>query len=189
MAVWTEQPSKPLRLSNLGNFETFCLCVIALCSSLGVCCLFQLHAMISHSVDVNSVGLGSNANLLSSLKQHVVELASSIGVLNTIQSAAQATLQAGWSILLPTADERAKTLSALLPSTGNIHTYAICINSVRVVSLDLNLDCSWPYCWSHTLMTDIFMVFFPLLLNKCGYCSCEQYRAMITSCKPFSAQR
>jgi E3 ubiquitin-protein ligase HERC2 len=54
-----------------------------------------------------------------SLKQHVVELASNIGVLNTIQSAAQATLQAGWSILLPTADERAKTLSALLPSTGN----------------------------------------------------------------------
>jgi E3 ubiquitin-protein ligase HERC2 len=77
--------------------------------------------MISHGVDVNSVGLGPNANLLSSLKQHVVELASNIGVLNTIQSAAQATLQAGWSILLPTADERAKTLSALLPSTGNVH--------------------------------------------------------------------
>jgi hypothetical protein len=79
--------------------------------------------MISHGVDVNAVGLGPNANLLSSLKQHVVELASNIGVLNTIQSAAQATLQAGWSILLPTADERAKTLSALLPSTGNIHKY------------------------------------------------------------------
>jgi E3 ubiquitin-protein ligase HERC2 len=82
--------------------------------------MFQLHAMLSHSVDVSCVGLGPNTNLLSSLKQHVVELASNIGVLNTIQSAAQATLQAGWSILLPTADERAKTLSALLPSTGNI---------------------------------------------------------------------
>jgi E3 ubiquitin-protein ligase HERC2 len=79
--------------------------------------------MISHSVDVNSVGLGPNVNLLSSLKQHVVELASNIGVLNTIQLAAQATLQAGWSILLPTADERAKTLSALLPNAGNIHKY------------------------------------------------------------------
>lgn len=82
--------------------------------------MFQLHAMLSHSVDVSCVGLGPNTNLLSSLKQHVVELASNIGVLNTIQSAAQATLQAGWSILLPTADERAKTLSALLPSTGII---------------------------------------------------------------------
>jgi E3 ubiquitin-protein ligase HERC2 len=76
--------------------------------------------MISHSVEVGCVGLGPNTNLLTSLKQHVVELASNIGVLNTIQSAAQATLQAGWSILLPTADERAKTLSALLPSTGNM---------------------------------------------------------------------
>jgi len=105
----------------LRKFSDTLFCGIALCSSLGFCCLFQLHAMISHGVDVNSVGLGPNANLLSSLKQHVVELASNIGVLNTIQSAAQATLQAGWSILLPTADERAKTLSALLPSTGNVH--------------------------------------------------------------------
>jgi hypothetical protein len=63
--------------------------------------------------------------LLTSLKQHVVELASNIGVLNTIQSAAQATLQAGWSILLPTADERAKTLSALLPSTGNASVHSL----------------------------------------------------------------
>jgi E3 ubiquitin-protein ligase HERC2 len=77
--------------------------------------------MISHNVDVGCVGLGANTNLLTSLKQHVVELASNIGVLNTIQSAAQATLQAGWSILLPTADERAKTLSALLPGTGNMN--------------------------------------------------------------------
>ncbi|XP_023713900.1 E3 ubiquitin-protein ligase HERC2 [Cryptotermes secundus] len=90
---------------------------------MAVACLnllkLQLHAMISHSVDVGCIGLGPNTNLLTSLKQHVVELASNVGVLNTIQSAAQATLQAGWSILLPTADERAKTLSALLPSTGS----------------------------------------------------------------------
>lgn len=40
--------------------------------------------------------------------------------LNTsiFQVAAQATLQTGWSILLPTAEERAKALSSLLPSTG-----------------------------------------------------------------------
>lgn len=34
----------------------------------------------------------------------------------SIQAAAQAALQAGWSVLLPTPDERAKTLSALLPA-------------------------------------------------------------------------
>jgi hypothetical protein len=88
--------------------------------------------MISHSVDVGCVGLGPSTNLLMSLKQHVVELASNIGVLNTIQSAAQATLQAGWSILLPTADERAKTLSALLPSTGNTSVMDMQVYAVKM---------------------------------------------------------
>lgn len=58
-------------------------------------------------------GLGSV--LLNSLKQTVVALASSAGVLGTVQAAAQAVLQSGWSVLLPTAEERARALSALLP--------------------------------------------------------------------------
>lgn len=76
----------------------------------------QLHSMTIHNVDVKSVGLEAGSNLLLSLKRMVVELASNSGVLETIQAAAQATLQAGWSILLPTVDERAKTLSSLLPA-------------------------------------------------------------------------
>ncbi|XP_072868076.1 E3 ubiquitin-protein ligase HERC2-like isoform X2 [Chlorocebus sabaeus] len=60
-----------------------------------------------------SSGLGSV--LLNSLKQTVVTLASSAGVLSTVQSAAQSVLQSGWSVLLPTAEERARALSALLP--------------------------------------------------------------------------
>ncbi|KAL1138807.1 hypothetical protein AAG570_008869, partial [Ranatra chinensis] len=76
----------------------------------------QLHSMSIHDVDVKSVGLEAGSSLLGSLKLMVVELASNSGVLETIQAAAQATLQAGWSILLPTADERAKTLSSLLPA-------------------------------------------------------------------------
>jgi hypothetical protein len=114
--------------------------------------------MISHSVDVNYVGLGPSANLLSSLKQHVVELASNIGVLNTIQSAAQATLQAGWSILLPTADERAKTLSALLPSTGNVHKNdylnrqsCFLVSEFRLFLASLLVTCS----------QDLLFMFFP----------------------------
>lgn len=74
--------------------------------------------MSVQNVEVRTVGLEIGSPLLESLKQVVVQLASSSGVLDTIQSAAQAALQAGWSILLPTADERAKTLSSLLPSTG-----------------------------------------------------------------------
>jgi hypothetical protein len=117
--------------------------------------MFQLHAMLSHSVDVNCVGLGPNTNLLSSLKQHVVELASNIGVLNTIQSAAQATLQAGWSILLPTADERAKTLSALLPSTGNVLFLAEVWSLDRIMaSLIIILDIS--HCSAYLLKNTTF---------------------------------
>ncbi|CAD6227584.1 GSCOCG00001264001-RA-CDS [Cotesia congregata] len=79
----------------------------------------QLHAMISHGIDTKSVGLG-NSNLLNSLKQRCVSLASGPGILATIQEAAQAVLQTGWSILLPTANERAKTLSGFLPNSNSV---------------------------------------------------------------------
>lgn len=79
---------------------------------------FQLHAAISHQVDPELLGLGPGSVLLSSLKQTVVALASSAGVLGTVQAAAQAVLQSGWSVLLPTAEERARALSALLPCAG-----------------------------------------------------------------------
>ncbi|XP_054954557.2 E3 ubiquitin-protein ligase HERC2 isoform X2 [Pan paniscus] len=52
---------------------------------------------------------------LNSLKQTVVTLASSTDVLSTVQSASQAMLQSGWSMLLPTAEKQARALSALLP--------------------------------------------------------------------------
>lgn len=71
-----------------------------------------------NNVDVKNIGLDVGSALLTSIKQIVIDVASTSGVLDTIQLAAQATLQAGWSILLPTADERAKVLCSLLPSTG-----------------------------------------------------------------------
>lgn len=64
------------------------------------------------------LGLGLGSTLLNNLKQTVVMLASNAGVLNTVQSAAQAVLQSGWSVLLPTAEERARALSSLLPNAG-----------------------------------------------------------------------
>ncbi|XP_070553640.1 E3 ubiquitin-protein ligase HERC2-like isoform X2 [Ptychodera flava] len=78
----------------------------------------QLHAAIIQNENSEDLGLGLGGSLLSSLKQRVVELASNAGVLSTVQSAAQATLQSGWSILLPTAEERARALSSLLPTAA-----------------------------------------------------------------------
>lgn len=83
-----------------------------------------MHAAISHQVDPEFLGLGLGSVLLNSLKQTVVTLASSAGVLSTVQSAAQAVLQSGWSVLLPTAEERARALSALLPCTGELSSGA-----------------------------------------------------------------
>ncbi|XP_043274810.1 E3 ubiquitin-protein ligase HERC2 isoform X2 [Venturia canescens] len=79
----------------------------------------QLHAMITHNIDGKTVGLGST-QLLNSLKHRCVSLASGPGILATIQEAAQAVLQTGWSILLPTANERAKTLSGFLPNSNSL---------------------------------------------------------------------
>lgn len=96
--------------------------------------LFQLHAAISNQVDPEELGLGLGSGLLNNLKQTVVTLASNAGVLNTVQTAAQAVLQSGWSVLLPTAEERARALSSLLPNAGQ------CIHSVLGKLLDISLS-------------------------------------------------
>ncbi|XP_046386640.1 E3 ubiquitin-protein ligase HERC2 isoform X3 [Ischnura elegans] len=98
----------------------------------------QLHAIIT-SGDVLSVGLGPGSQLLASLRQRVMDLAiggSGVGLASVtfddaftsstcrnvgvgkVQAAAQANLQTGWSILLPTAEERAHKLSTLLALTA-----------------------------------------------------------------------
>ena len=75
----------------------------------------QLEAACHHGVPVASLGLAPGTALLAGLKRRVVELASGEGVLSTVQTAAQAVLEAAWPLLLPTADERARALSTLLP--------------------------------------------------------------------------
>lgn len=79
---------------------------------------FQLYAAVSQNESTDSLGLGTGSPLVASLKHRVVSLASNTGVINTVQRAAQAALQSGWSILLPTAEERARALSSLLTSGG-----------------------------------------------------------------------
>ncbi|KAK6172413.1 hypothetical protein SNE40_016067 [Patella caerulea] len=78
----------------------------------------QLRATVSQSETRDSLGLGPGSTLVNSLKQRVVSLASNSGVLETVQRSAQAALQSGWSLLLPTAEERARALSSLL-ATGS----------------------------------------------------------------------
>ncbi|CAB3375688.1 Hypothetical predicted protein [Cloeon dipterum] len=91
--------------------------------SLAVSCLNLLHlqfvTMIFHGISEASVGLSAGSHLLSLIKQRVVALASNRGVVKSVQKAAQNLLEAGWSILIPTADERASTLSNLLRNKGD----------------------------------------------------------------------
>ncbi|KAG5897066.1 hypothetical protein JTB14_025882 [Gonioctena quinquepunctata] len=79
--------------------------------------ILQLHSMTGNNSDPKCMALGVNGKLLSSLKSQVVYLASAAKILPTVQAAAQATLQTGWSVLLPTANGRARTLSSLLLNT------------------------------------------------------------------------
>ncbi|XP_048524463.1 E3 ubiquitin-protein ligase HERC2 [Dendroctonus ponderosae] len=74
----------------------------------------QLHSVINNRIDPKVLGLGPNSKLLASIKSKVVHFASSSNVLLTVQTAAQAVLQAGWFVLLPTPQGRARTLSTLL---------------------------------------------------------------------------
>ena len=83
----------------------------------------QLYAAISQNENADLLGLAPGSPLISSLKQRIVALASNSGVISTIQGAAQNALQNGWSLLLPTAEERARALSSLLPTGGRLPLY------------------------------------------------------------------
>ena len=65
-------------------------------------------------MDAEQLGLGVGSKLLQSFKQQVVALASGKGVLKTVQSAAQGALTSGWMLLLPTPEEKARSLADLL---------------------------------------------------------------------------
>ena len=71
---------------------------------------------------LRSLGLGADSALVSSVRQCVVSLASSTGVVASVQCLAQSLLTSCWPILLPTTDERINALSSLLPLVANIGT-------------------------------------------------------------------
>uniref|UniRef100_A0A1B0AIV8 HECT-type E3 ubiquitin transferase n=1 Tax=Glossina pallidipes TaxID=7398 RepID=A0A1B0AIV8_GLOPL len=94
-------------------------CVAVACLNL---LRLQLHALIANGVRPISVGLSEGSRLLVSLKTRILSLAGGANVLRTMQEAAQWALQVGWSVLLPTASERAQTLTSLLPSEPGVST-------------------------------------------------------------------
>lgn len=91
---------------------------------ISVACLnllrLQFHALISNNVSPKSIGLGECSRLLTNLKTRILQLAGGSNILKTIQESAQRALQIGWSILLPSASERAQTLTSLLPSEPGV---------------------------------------------------------------------
>lgn len=82
----------------------------------------QLHALITNNIDPHEVGLNEGSRLLGNLKSRLLALAGGSTILKSIQETAQWTLQVGWSVFLPTASERAHTLTALLPAEPGVST-------------------------------------------------------------------
>eukprot|EP00118_Oscarella_pearsei_P022140 m.252836 g.252836 ORF g.252836 m.252836 type:complete len:3992 (+) comp40356_c1_seq2:177-12152(+) len=75
----------------------------------------QLHAAVQTGEDLSSLHLSPGEPLLDSIKMTVISLATTSGIVESVQAAAQACLNSGWLVLLPTAEERAKALSEMLP--------------------------------------------------------------------------
>jgi E3 ubiquitin-protein ligase HERC2 len=70
---------------------------------------------MTHVESWSELGLSCGSTLLVSLRQQVILLASSADVASSVQEAAQSLLDNCWCVLLPTAEERTRALSALLP--------------------------------------------------------------------------
>lgn len=116
--------------SNTGNNPSennrYQLCVSQEFECIAVGCLnllrLQFYALISNGIVPKTAGLSEGSRLLVNLKSRVLQLAGGSNILKTIQDSAQRALQIGWSILLPSATERAQTLTSLLPSEPSIST-------------------------------------------------------------------
>lgn len=93
---------------------------------IAVACLnvlrLQLHALLTNQVPAHEIGLADGSRLLASLKSRLLALAGGANIHRSIQDAAQWALQVGWSVFLPTAAERARTLTALLPSEPGVQS-------------------------------------------------------------------
>lgn len=100
-----------------------------MCGTVLRSCFSQFNALVVSGRDLKEIGLDAGSDLLASLRQLVTSLASNVGILQTIQAAAQRTLTCGWKVLIPSLQERAVILSGLLPGTCKSWMYYRCIPS------------------------------------------------------------
>lgn len=105
--------------ANLGSPSVETECIAVACLNV---LRLQLHALLTNQVAANEIGLADGSRLLTSLKSRLLALAGGANIHRTIQDAAQWTLQVGWSVFLPTAAERARTLTALLPTEPGVQS-------------------------------------------------------------------
>ncbi len=117
LAIVCGQTAVTSEIRHPPNQESECIAV----ASLNLLRL-QLHALITNNINPQTIGLGEGSRLLTSLKTRILSLAGGPTILKTMQDAAQWTLQIGWSVFLPTASERAATLTSLLPSDPSAST-------------------------------------------------------------------
>ena len=76
--------------------------------------LLQSQSILHHGPSGTDIGVHSASVLFKRLKGHVISLACGSPVLGGVQTAAQATLQQAWRLLLPAPQERATALHNLL---------------------------------------------------------------------------
>lgn len=81
--------------------------------------------------DIDAGNHGCSLPVLQRLKNHVVALAGGNPNLGAVQVAAQATLQLAWSLLLPTAQERATALATLLQRDDEYVSCTFTLNERR----------------------------------------------------------
>lgn len=82
-------------------------------------------AAVNHDMSPKVTGLSAGSALTLSIQRRVIALATTPSVTATIQRAAQRVLQTGWTVLLPSVEERTRTLLSLLPSAGEMRVNTI----------------------------------------------------------------
>ena len=113
------------------------------CITFSVLNLLSLQFSAARNEDAESLGLVPGSPLLRALKQRIVDLASTPGIVASVQHAAQATLQAGWVFLLPTAEERAIALCGKL----------LAMSKVDFEFFYVKTFLSFKFCWDNCMFS------------------------------------
>jgi len=107
---------------------------------------------------LHSLGLSTDSELVTSIRQCVVRLASHNSVVSSVQSLAQSLLSSCWPILLPTTEERVAALSALLTLIASNGIIIIFFFIYYLLLLLLLLLLFFVYCYYYYCCCCYFMI-------------------------------